>query len=48
MSSTVAKAIRTFATVATADFIELIDKMFDSMNVLFLSQGKSNRKVEII
>ena len=48
MSSTVAKDIRTFATIeaeATANFIELIDKMFDSMNVSFLSQGKSNRKV---
>ena len=29
----------------TAKFIELVDKMFDSMNVSFLSEGKLNRKV---
>ena len=47
MSSTVAKELRTFATneaEATAEFIELLDKMFDSMNVSFLSEGKLTRK----
>jgi len=37
--------ISTVEAEAKANFIELIDKMFDSMNVSFLSQGKSNRKV---
>ena len=47
MSSTVAKEIRTFSTTeaeATANFIELVDKMFDSMNLSFSSQGKVSRK----
>ena len=47
MSSTVAKELRTFATneaETTAEFIELVDKMFDSMNVSLLSEGKLTRK----
>ncbi|XP_065895609.1 uncharacterized protein [Dysidea avara] len=47
MSSTVAKELRTFATneaEATAEFIELVDKMFDSMNVSLLSERKLTRK----
>ena len=47
MSETVAKALRLTGgeeAKETANFIEMVDKLFDCMNVSSLSRGKLQRK----
>ena len=47
MSNTVAKEMRNIGgddIEETAKFIEMVDKLFDCMNVTFLSEGKHTTK----
>jgi len=47
MSGTVAKEMWKFGgedVLETAKFIEMVDKLFDSTNVSFLSEGKYSKK----
>jgi len=44
MSNTVAKEVGGDDVQETARFIEMVDKLFDCMNVSFLSKGKHSRK----
>lgn len=47
MSGTVAKEMQKFGgedVLETAKFIEMVDKLFDCMNVSFLSEGKYTKK----
>ena len=50
MSETVSKALRLTGgeeAAETAQFIEMVDKMFDCLNVSSLSKGKMKRKPSV-
>lgn len=47
MSSSVAKALRLTGgdeAVETANFVEIVDKLFDCLNVSSMSKGRHQRK----
>ena len=51
MSSSVAKALRLTGgdeAVETANFVEIVDKLFDCLNVSSLSKGRHQRKAFVL